>query len=130
MCGICGVIGKERQQGIRYVDTMLGNSYHRGPDSEGKYSDESICLGVRRLSIIDLNSGHQPIYSEDKKLVMVVNGEIYNYFLLKQQLIACGHIFNTGTDAEVIIHLYQEYGRESLGRLKGMFSFVIWGKDR
>ena len=130
MCGICGIIGKEKQQGIRYVDAMLANSYHRGPDSEGKYSDEKACLGVRRLSIIDLDTGQQPFFSEDKKLIMIFNGEIYNYLSIKQKLSACGHEFRTGTDAEIIIHLYQEYGRECLDMIKGMFSFAIWNRDQ
>ena len=126
MCGICGIIGRETGRNERYVRDMSRSFLHRGPDSEGSYRGQNICMGVRRLSIIDLFTGEQPIYSEDRNLVLVFNGEIYNHLELREKLKSRGHKFGTNTDAEVIVHLYEEYGKACLGRMKGMFSFALW----
>lgn len=99
---------------------------HRGPDSDGFYIDDNIALGFRRLSIIDLDGGSQPIYNEDKSLVIVFNGEIYNFQDIKEELLDKGHKFTTKTDTEVILHGYEEYGEKILDKLRGMFAFAIW----
>lgn len=103
---------------------------HRGPDSDGKYVDEQIAMGFRRLSIIDLSDqGSQPIFNEDKSLVLTFNGEIYNYKDLREELIAAGHKFYTQTDSEVLIHGYEQWGEDMLDKLRGMFAFVIFNKN-
>ena len=126
MCGIVGFTNK-----IADADAVIGKMMdrikHRGPDAFGKYIDGDVALGHRRLSIIDISSqGDQPIFNEDKSLVLIFNGEIYNYRDIRQQLIKAGHKFSTNTDSEVLIHGYEEYGAKLLGKLRGMFSFVIW----
>jgi asparagine synthase (glutamine-hydrolysing) len=125
MCGICGKIGPH---GVRSeeVKSMLRTIVHRGPDDEGIYVDGSIGLGVRRLSIIDLPGGHQPICNEEGTIWIVFNGEIYNYKSLRRQLEGKGHHFQTQSDTEVIVHLYEEYGERCVEQLKGMFVFGIW----
>lgn len=127
MCGICGFTGQ-----IVECDSTLKNMTdvitHRGPDSEGFYTDESISMGFRRLSIIDLDAGHQPIYNEDKSMVLTFNGEIYNYQELRKELIECGHKFYTETDSEVLIHGYEQWHEDLLNRLRGMFGFAIYNK--
>ncbi|MBQ6614095.1 MAG: asparagine synthase (glutamine-hydrolyzing), partial [Clostridia bacterium] len=103
---------------------------HRGPNSAGSYTDEDMALGFRRLSIIDLEDGSQPMYSEDQSLVLVYNGEIYNFETLREELIAAGHTFKTRCDSEVLIHGYEQFGgRELVKKLRGMFAFVIWDKN-
>jgi len=102
---------------------------HRGPDDEGAYSDRHMAMGMRRLSIIDLDHGHQPISNEDDSIVIVCNGEIYNFRELQTQLIQQGHKFRTGSDTEVVLHLYEEYGPDCVNRLQGMFCFAIWDKN-
>lgn len=103
---------------------------HRGPDSDGKYVDEQIAMGFRRLSIIDLSDqGSQPIFNEDKSLVLTFNGEIYNYKDLREELVAYGHKFYTQTDSEVLIHGYEQWGEDMLDKLRGMFAFVIFNKN-
>lgn len=110
---------------------MMDKIKHRGPDAEGKYIDADIALGHRRLSIIDVSeSGNQPLYSEDGNLVLVFNGEIYNYQNIRKKLVEAGYHFATQTDSEVLIYGYQEYGADLLNQLRGMFSFVIWDKRR
>lgn len=99
---------------------------HRGPDSDGYYVDDNIALGFRRLSIIDLGTGSQPIFNEEKDKVIIFNGEIYNYQIIKEDLLAKGHKFTTKADTEVILHGYEEYGEKILNKLRGMFSFVIY----
>lgn len=108
---------------------MMDRIKHRGPDSDGMYVDDDIALGFRRLSIIDLKNGSQPIFNEDSSLVMVFNGEIYNYRQLREELIKKGHTFRTETDSETIIHGYEEFGEELPNKLRGMFAFVIWDKN-
>ena len=125
MCGFCGFSGSvENSKDI--INKMMDRIIHRGPDSFGFYSDDGVSLGFRRLGIIGLEDGLQPIYNEDKSLVVVFNGEIYNYKELKCELIEKGHVFYTNTDTEVLIHLYEECKEEMLGFLRGMFAFVIY----
>jgi asparagine synthase (glutamine-hydrolysing) len=125
---MCGFIGFTRNCDSRekILSEMLERISHRGPDSSDTYIDDNIALGFRRLSIIDLEGGSQPIYNEDKTKVLVFNGEIYNYLDLKKTLIENGHKFYTHSDSEVLIHAYEEYGKDMLGKLRGMFSFIIW----
>src|SRR4030095_10015796 len=99
---------------------------HRGPDDEGFYISGQIGLGFRRLSIIDLAGGHQPLSNEDGTVWIVFNGEIYNYQTLRDDLLSKGHVFKTKADTEVIVHLYEEYGTDCVQRLRGMFGFAIW----
>ena len=128
MCGFTGYISKEKDKSktIKKMNDMI---IHRGPDSEGYYTDEYIALGFRRLSIIDLKGGNQPIYNEDNSKVIVFNGEIYNYMELKKDLIAKGHKFKTNSDTEVILHGYEEYNDKLFKKLRGMFAFVIYDKN-
>ena len=125
MCGFVGYVNKEKDKNnnIKAMNDLIA---HRGPDSEGYYTDDTIALGFRRLSIIDLNSGSQPIYNEDKSKVIIFNGEIYNYQILREELIEKGYKFSTKTDTEVILHGYEEYGENILDKLRGMFAFVIY----
>ncbi len=125
MCGLCGFFGQVIDRD-KTLENMTDVITHRGPDSVGYYKDERISMGFRRLSIIDLNSGHQPIYNEDKSLVLMFNGEIYNYKELRKELIAAGHKFYTDTDSEVLIHGFEEWGEKMLNRLRGMFGFAIY----
>jgi asparagine synthase (glutamine-hydrolysing) len=127
MCGITGIISKTNRDVISPMTRAL---IHRGPDGEGFYSDDTIALGHRRLSIIDLEGGKQPISSENGALQLICNGEIYNSPELRQELVARGHTFKTRTDVEVILHLYEELGQECVKRLRGMFAFAIWDTDR
>lgn len=125
MCGFCGFTGEvvNREQ---VLHDMAERITHRGPDSDGYYMDDTIAMAFRRLSIIDLNAGHQPLYNEDKTLVLTFNGEIYNYRELRQELLAAGHIFATESDSEVLLHGFEEWGEALLPRLRGMFGFAIW----
>lgn len=127
MCGFVGYINKEsdKNENIKKMADLIA---HRGPDSEGYYTDDNIALGFRRLSIIDLNNGSQPIYNQDKSKVIVFNGEIYNYQELREELIEKGYKFQTKTDTEVILHGYEEYQEKILDKLRGMFAFVIYDK--
>jgi asparagine synthase (glutamine-hydrolysing) len=127
MCGIAGIVnlgGKPvREEEVR---TMCSTIVHRGPDDDGFYCDGDVGLGMRRLSIIDLHSGRQPVRNEDGTVQVVFNGEIYNFQELRQRLEDRGHVFATRTDTEVIVHLYEEYGRRSVDHLRGMFAFALW----
>ncbi len=130
MCGICGFTGevKDRSKTIKSMTEVIT---HRGPDSEGFFSDDYIDMGFRRLSIIDVDEGHQPIYNEDKTLVLTFNGEIYNYRDLRAELIELGHEFYTETDSEVLIHAFEEWKEDMLMKLRGMFGFAIYNtKDK
>ena len=130
MCGIVGFTNNINNAGA-VIEEMMDRIRHRGPDAEGKYVDADIALGHRRLSIIDVSSqGNQPIFNEDGSLVIVFNGEIYNYAAIREKLTAAGHSFRTNTDTEVLVHGYEEYGAKLLGMLRGMFSFVIWDKNK
>jgi asparagine synthase (glutamine-hydrolysing) len=127
MCGIAGFTWKDETLVARMAQALA----HRGPDQAGVYSDDSVSLGHRRLSIIDLSDGgRQPLSNEDGSLWIVFNGEIYNYQDLRAELKTAGHRFRTHTDTEVIVHLYEEHGVRCLARLRGMFAFVIWDRKR
>lgn len=128
MCGFVGFTN-DLKDASPVLQNMMDSIIHRGPDSEGKYLDADIALGFRRLSIIDLSQGHQPLFNEDKSMVLVFNGEIYNYQSLREELIKCGHEFATNTDSEVLIHGYEQWGKDLLKKLRGMFAFVIWNKN-
>lgn len=125
MCGFVGFVDKAKNKKT-IIKEMADVIKHRGPDSEGYYVDANVALGFRRLSIIDLNNGSQPIYNEDNTKVIVFNGEIYNYQELREDLISKGHTFKTNTDTEVILHGYEEYKEEMVSKLRGMFAFVIY----
>lgn len=128
MCGICGIIGTNKEhldEGV--IKAMTQAMIHRGPDDEGIYSAPGVCLGHRRLSIIDLsNAAHQPLSNEDKTIWVVLNGEIYNYKDLRTELEKKGHKFNSNSDTEVIVHLYEEKGQDCVKSMVGMFAFGIW----
>jgi asparagine synthase (glutamine-hydrolysing) len=123
MCGIAGIMGSQRTDAIKKMTDIM---IHRGPDDSGYFHDDDIALGQRRLSIIDLNSGRQPISNEDNTLQLVCNGEIYNSPELRKELKSRGHQFKTETDVEVILHLYEEHGDDCVKFLRGMFAFAIW----
>lgn len=128
MCGICGKLNfdKDKPVSARLIKDMADAIRHRGPDDEGFYSDGPVAFGFRRLSIIDLQGGHQPLSNENGTVWIVFNGEIYNYRDLHDELVAKGHVFKTKSDTEVIVHLYEEYGIECLQKLRGMFGFAVW----
>src|SRR5438552_2644196 len=124
MCGIAGMVQSHPDGGVNSaaIHRMCEAIVHRGPDDEGIFVKAGAGLGMRRLSIIDLAGGHQPIFNEDKTIWIVFNGEIYNFKELRSQLLAQGHLFTTHSDSEVIIHLYEEYGSECVQKLRGMFA--------
>jgi asparagine synthase (glutamine-hydrolysing) len=126
MCGICGAIGGERGLAETRVSRMMSAMIHRGPDEDGVLAEPLAVLGMRRLSIIDLGSGRQPIYNEDGTVGVVFNGEIYNFPQLRSTLETCGHHFRTRSDTEVIVHAYEEWGERCLEHLRGMFAFALW----
>lgn len=131
MCGICGKLNFDRDAGVdpTLIRAMLNTIRHRGPDDEGVYQTGQVGLGHRRLSIIDLNSGHQPLSNENGSVWIVFNGEIYNYRELRNFLLGKGHVFKTQTDTEVIVHLYEELGPQCVEKLRGMFAFAIWDEN-
>ena len=128
MCGFAGFINesKNKEENEAVIKAMADRIIHRGPDQDDYYVDDDISLGFRRLSIIDLEGGSQPILNEDGTKVLVFNGEIYNYQDLRKELLEAGHIFKTDTDSEVLLHGYEQWGSDFLVRLRGMFAFVIW----
>lgn len=130
MCGICGVYHYSDQKpvGEPLLQDMLRLIFHRGPDDEGVHIDGEMGFGMRRLSIIDLAGGKQPIFNEDGRIVLVFNGEIYNYRELAAGLRQRGHTLKTESDTEVIVHLYEEYGEACVHHLRGMFAFAVWDK--
>lgn len=134
MCGVCGFTGEilDRSDREQVLKRMTDVITHRGPDSSGFYCGSGVAMGFRRLSIIDVGEGgDQPIYNEDKTLVLTFNGEIYNYRQLREELLQKGHRFATHTDSEVLVHGFEEWGPQLLGRLRGMFGFAIWNtKDK
>ena len=127
MCGIAGFISPARADAAALVP-MLARIAHRGPDGQGTFVEGPAALGHCRLAIIDLQGGAQPLYSEDKNFVVVFNGEIYNYRELTAELTALGHTFDTRTDTEVLLHGWEQWGRELLPRLRGMFAFALWDR--
>jgi len=132
MCGICGVLRFDGLESdiAQLVQSMGEKLIHRGPDNYGYHDDPFCALGFRRLSIIDLDTGNQPIGNEDGTIWIVFNGEIYNFKELRTQLMIAGHVFSTNTDTEVILHAYEEFGVDSLKYLRGMFAFAIWDSKR
>ena len=128
MCGICGIIRKGDNKDI--IKKMNDRIMHRGPDGEGYYIDGDVAFGHRRLSIIDLSTGDQPIYNEDNSVVTVYNGEIYNYVELRSKLESLGHEFKTKSDTEVLVHGYEEWHTDLPKHLRGMFAFAIYDKNR
>jgi len=132
MCGITGKIYSDRSRNIDANELKQAADiiYHRGPDDEGYYINKNVGLGFRRLSIIDLSNGHQPLSNENDSIWIVFNGEIYNYQELRESLIGKGHRFKTMTDTETLVHLYEEYGTGCLKFLRGMFAFAIWDNNK
>jgi len=132
MCAICGIVNFDHSEPVdrRIVENMTRTLTHRGPDDEGFFVEGEAGLGFRRLSIIDLRGGHQPIFNEDGSAAIVFNGEIYNYRGLAAELSAAGHTFATRSDTETILHAYEQYGDECVHHLRGMFAFAIWDRRR
>jgi len=132
MCGIAGFINTERSRddAEQLIDRMCQIIRHRGPDDQGTWVGEGVALGMRRLSIIDLAGGHQPIFNEDQSILIVFNGEIYNYRELQKELEERGHRFATNSDTETIVHAYEEYGDDCVKHLRGMFTCAIWDRKR
>ena len=128
MCGICGFTGEVLNK-TKVIENMAKLITHRGPDSAGFFVDKDISMGFRRLSIIDIDGGEQPIYNENNNLVLTFNGEIYNYKELKEELISKNHKFYTNTDSEVLVHGFEEWGKNLLPKLRGMFAFAIWDRE-
>src|SRR5580692_1278085 len=127
MCGICGVIGIERSEPAEEITRrMMGAMWHRGPDEDGILVASSAALGMRRLSIIDLPGGRQPVFNEAGNVAIFFNGEIYNFRQLRKTLEGRGHAFRTHSDTETIVHAYEEWGEECLRELRGMFAFALW----
>lgn len=132
MCGITGKFNFNIQHKISHeeIKEMTDVISHRGPDDEGIYINDNVGLGFRRLSIIDLSTGHQPLSNEDGTVWIVFNGEIYNYQELHDYLTTKGHIFKTKSDTETIVHLYEQHGTDCVQYLRGMFSFCIWDSNK
>ena len=132
MCGIAGILelGKDTKASPDNLRRMCDIMSHRGPDDEGSYFEEQVGIGMRRLSIVDLATGHQPLSNEDGSVWIVFNGEIYNHLELREQLISKGHRYRTLSDTETVVHLYEEYGKDCVQHLQGMFAFAIWDSRR
>src|SRR5215475_1772047 len=132
MCGIVGVFDTRgrREVSRELVSRMNETQFHRGPDEVGMHVEPGLGLGHRRLSIIDLKTGQQPLYNEDGSVVIVYNGEIYNYQSLIPELTALGHVFRTKSDTEVIVHAWEAWGEACVTRLRGMFAFALWDRNR
>src|SRR5215471_1159880 len=127
MCGIAGIMSLcDKIVRLEEIRAMCDTMVHRGPDDEGFNTGPGIGLGMRRLSIIDVKSGHQPVFNEDRTVCVVFNGEIYNFAELRQDLEKQGHTFRTHSDTEVIVHSYEQYGENCVQRMRGMFAFAIW----
>jgi asparagine synthase (glutamine-hydrolysing) len=132
MCGICGIFHTNRAQRVERsaLAEMNRRIVHRGPDDDGFFVEGNVGLAMRRLSIIDLQTGHQPITNEDETVWIVYNGELYNHQELRRDLEARGHTYRTKSDTETIVHLYEEYGRDCVKYLRGMFAFAIWDRQK
>ena len=130
MCGIAGFVLREGIADSAAVRLMCDQIRHRGPDDEGFYSNGACALGMRRLSVIDLEHGHQPISNEDGTIWVVFNGEIYNFQEIRDRLLQSGHVFRTHSDTEVLVHLYEEEGVDGIARLRGMFAYALWDERR
>ena len=131
MCGLVGFIDTrgERKPDHELLRRMTDLLIHRGPDSAGYFMEDHLALGFRRLSIIDLEGGNQPLFNEDGSIVLVCNGEIFNYLELRKMLVQKGHSFRTRTDVEVLLHLYEEHGIDFLNKINGQFAFVIYDRN-
>src|SRR5947209_11931760 len=132
MCGICGIYNIESGEPVSatLIERMMGQISHRGPDDRGRYLDGSLGVGCVRLSIIDLESGHQPLANETGDIWVVCNGEIWNYKELYNTLTRKGHQFRTKCDIETIVHAYEEYGMDCFAHFHGMFGLAIWDRPR
>ena len=130
MCGIAGFLLRQGIAQAETVDTMCQRIRHRGPDDTGVYTDGPCGIGMRRLSIIDLSTGHQPLSNEDGSVWVVFNGEIYNYHHLRDRLLGLGHTFRSNSDTETLVHLYEQDGIDGIASLRGMFAFCIWDSRR
>src|SRR5690348_6041824 len=132
MCGIAGFIDMQRSRddAERLIDNMCEVIRHRGPDDQGVWIGDGVALGMRRLAILDLAGGHQPIFNEDESIFVVFHGEIYNYRELQKNLQERGHHFRTDSDTEVIVHAYEEHGDDCVKHLRGMFTFALWDRTR
>ena len=135
MCGIAGFVESSevrwpfgREHASALVHQMCESIRHRGPDDEGVLVEPGMAFGMRRLSIIDVATGHQPIHNEDRSVSIVFNGEIYNFRELRRHLEARGHRFYTGTDTEVIVHAYEQWGTDAIAKLRGMFGLALWDR--
>jgi asparagine synthase (glutamine-hydrolysing) len=131
MCGIAGILefGRDARASASALREMCRTITHRGPDDDGFYTDGVVGIGMRRLSIVDVAGGHQPLSNEDGSLWIVFNGEIYNHLALREQLIGRGHCYNTHSDTETVVHLFEEYGADCVQHLRGMFAFAIWNRN-
>src|SRR5512147_191405 len=130
MCGIAGFVVREGEPPVEILRLMCDQIRHRGPDDDGYHVDDGCGIGMRRLSIIDLNTGHQPMSNEDGSVWVVCNGEIYNFRELRNDLEARGHRFTTQSDTETLVHLYEDAGADAVSRLRGMFAFALWDAKR
>src|SRR2546427_7423096 len=126
MCGITGKVSLRGNVDASLIERMCSVIEHRGPDSRGVFVGGGVGLGVQRLAIIDLETGDQPIFNEDRSVVVVLNGEIYNYRELRSSLLEAGHRFDSHSDTEVIVHLYEDHGDGCVEMLRGMFAFALW----
>jgi len=126
MCGICGFNFEDKN----LIRSMNNSIYHRGPDDSGYFTDSKVSIGMRRLSVIDLHTGHQPQHNENEDIWIVYNGEIYNFKQIKCELENYGHQFYSNSDTEVLIHAYEEWGINFLNMLKGQFSFCIYDSNK
>ena len=130
MCGICGIINFDDSQVLeKEINLMNDEMFLRGPDDFGTYVKNNLGMAMRRLSIIDVDKGHQPMFSNDGKIIIVFNGEIYNYLELKSNLIKKGHKFSTTSDTEVVVKMYEEYGERFIEKINGMFSISLFDKN-
>src|SRR5260221_1341986 len=132
MCGIAGILefGRDARANAAALREMCSVISHRGPDDDGFYTDGAVGIGMRRLSIVDVAGGHQPLSNEDGTLWVVFNGEIYNYRELQATLEKQGHRFRTSSDTETIVHLYEQHGPRCVNLLRGMFAFALWANRR
>ena len=129
MCGITGFIDNQLHKEAT-LKNMMDLIKHRGPDGSGVYVDDTIALGHRRLAIIDLKNGRQPMQNEDGRLICTFNGEIYNYKTMREELKSKGHLFATDSDTEILLHGYEEWGTKLPLKLRGMFAFAIWDRQK
>ncbi|MBI3008295.1 MAG: asparagine synthetase B, partial [Candidatus Omnitrophica bacterium] len=131
MCGICGIYNYKTRLKVaeHSIKVMCDTMFHRGPNDEGMHLDSELGIGMRRLSIIDIEGGHQPIFNEDRTICVIFNGEIYNYIELRETL-KSRHSFTTNSDTECIVHLYEEYGDDFVNRLNGMFGIALWDNNK